>query len=326
MKRPEEAISCIEIVEPFARALWEEGVTNVQFMGGIGSVALTLPETEIFVNHNTVATPETDELHEKIGQFRPNGTLRDLDGLVLSDDPEVVARVQTLAEEVIGDELELSFFGLHNMARLQRQVEHPFQSVAKVWVGDRYVTIERGQIIEAKKAIYPFAVDLPEEVLEPWWLQIGNREPMPIPSPAAAPLNYTTRSLSGLRPKDAEKVQQLVENLEQKAPELIDWMIEGPGKSQVELATVLHSIREPRDNPRSFTIGQKFERATMTDKEILQSDVFLGEQNEAVRRAILAMSRAKGRTVYQYESNPKLVKFWQEKVEPRIGAILKNKA
>lgn len=327
MKQPTEAISCIEIVEPFVRAMYDEGITNVQIMGGVGSVALAQPETEIFVDERMVVVPETDKLRNEIGQFRPNGTLRDLDCLVMSDDEQEVTRAEDLATSIIGEQLDLSaFFQLHNVNELDRKMRLPILGLATMWVGDRYITSEDGKITGAQKVLYPFAVDLPEAALEPWHLHVGDRTPMPIPSPAVAPLNYMTRSISGLRPKDAEKVGNLIANLEEKAPELIDWMVDGPGKSQVELATVLHSLRESRKRPQPLRIGKTYTHDVFTDEEIINMDVFLGDQPEIVRRRAVAISRAKARPVYLGESNETVVKVWQKFVEGRIGGFLKNKA
>lgn len=316
-------VNCLDIVEPFIEALSvHASESDVQVLGGIGSAALTLDEAEIFPEQRLVAVPETSELLQRVSQYRPDGTQRDLDVLVMTTDPKELASVEAIAEDIIGDQLLLSFFGLQTSTALRKQKRHPLQSLAKVWVGDRYVApnFEKNGMV---KALFPFEVEAPAASFQPWHLAVGDHEPMPIPSPAVTILNYMTRSVSGIRPKDAPKFAEIVTTVEKKAPELMDWIIDGPGASQLQLARALHSVREPRKDAAPLTLGEH-QFYVMQDDELMEGDILTTDLPDDMRRIALNASRAKARTVHTYESHARLVTFWQQHVEAHIDSVIKN--
>jgi hypothetical protein len=198
--------NCIDIVRPFNNELNMWADASVQLMGGIGSAALKHPGTVILLDERRIVTAGsflTDESsRQDLSPIRPNGTLRDMDALVLSDDYEVIDEVETIAEETIGDQLDISIFSLRPGSYLEEQVAQPFGIKAlKTFVSDRYVREDGGR----DKALFPFAVEIDPEVLEDWSLEIGN-DVFPVANPASAILNYLTRSITGLRHKDLAKV------------------------------------------------------------------------------------------------------------------------
>ncbi|MGH7237381.1 MAG: hypothetical protein ACREGF_02500, partial [Candidatus Saccharimonadales bacterium] len=232
---------CAKIMIPFVEALGATGgeteneaclLDTMQFIGGVASAALQDPATRFDPIDRLIIAPAGFEL----SSIRDNGSRRDLDLLVLDTRPEKIAEVETLAGSCIGDELKISVFGLHQATELGRMKAHPFGKRA-YWsaVSDRYVSPspDLGQPPKLEKSIFPFAANLPPECLETWNLQLGKPGEefvIPVAHPGSALLNYATRSLAGLRGKDAVKVRKMADNLLAKDPEMKDWLLGGPGQ------------------------------------------------------------------------------------------------
>lgn len=317
------AKDCIDIVAPFIEAIAAEPYGDkVQVFGGVGSVALESPDVEILTEEKLVIAPKGLTLP----QTRANGTLRDLDCLVMTTDKPTIDKVEEVAKGTIGDQLEISVFGLRNASQLREQVEDPIGSSAKVYVSDRYVIESEGRITEARKALFPFMVDVnPEQALETWGLVMPDEGVLPIPHPGATMLNYFTRSISGLRPKDAGKVARLTDNLTQKSPEVIQWALEGPGATQMKFARLLHTLREPAGDPKALKVGEQIQIEPCSLEELLHSGAFMIPKGRPkLMKAIVEAARLKSRLLHFGESQESAVAKWQTHVEPRIGAILKN--
>ncbi|HVX57981.1 MAG TPA: hypothetical protein VHA37_09755 [Candidatus Saccharimonadales bacterium] len=90
------APNCLEIIDPFVQELAAHPeLPEVQIMGGVGSVALKHPRTELLVDEKLIITPvdfltdtssdEGQATQAGLTVHRPNGTLRDLDGIIHND-------------------------------------------------------------------------------------------------------------------------------------------------------------------------------------------------------------------------------------------------
>lgn len=323
--------NCIEIVAPFSERLHDDhALAPVQLMGGIASAALQHEGTTISLKDRTIVTSpgflEDPATQQALSAMRPNGTLRDMDALVLSSDPMQIAAVEATARQTIGDQLEISVFGLHTVGELYRQIEQPFGvSALKTFLSDRYVGGEGGLMY---KALFPFAATLPEEALETYSLEVG-KDVFPVANPAAAIMNYWTRSISGLRAKDADKVQQLAGEVFAKAPELVDWIVDGPGQSQMELAAILHTLRFSNSGQakRELTLGGApgIRLRAGSVRALAEHESFmLPNHGSNVQDAVLALAAIKSRGLGVPESNPLVVKLYQRHVERHMGAITKN--
>lgn len=315
--------NCIEIIKPFAQELAQTNIKG-QTVGGIGSHVLGLAGVEINPDEKYIAYDGPVELP----QYRSDGTKRDLDFLVLDTDEEKVNTAESLARSTLGDALELSFFGLRTMAQMERQARS-VASLAKVFVSDRYAEMNPdGSISRCVKALYPFASDMDLASLETWTLKLREDYVLPIPHPGMTIINYATRSIGGLRPKDRAKVNALTENVLDTAPWIHDWIMDGPGKSQIELARILQTIRKPSSRQRPLFVGNEdaYIRIDPYSKEdIVKHEALIVENNNyRKRQAIVAASIAKSRVVHAGENQQRLVSFWLEHVEPRISAIVKN--
>jgi hypothetical protein len=319
---------CLDIVRPFAETLDDCYLTSVQLFGGIGSAALEHSGLNIGFEAREITVPAgaLDDLKCQ----RPDGTLRDLDFLVLSSDEDEVTDVENLAKTCIADgDLELSFFGLRPINQLQDQLAHPLGSLATVHLSDRYVQEEVGHIVEVKKALFPFVVDMPVDALQTWRLDIGGEQvTIPIPHPGATILNYLTRSVSGLRPKDARKVDKLVSNIARVEPEVIDWVTNGNGASQFEFARLLHTLRSFRGNPQPLIVGDALEVKPYDLSKLSQHKAF-GDFVRAGRPGLMKLlieaEHIKSRGLHFAEKQERIVTTWQGHVESHVQGLVKNK-
>lgn len=308
--------NCVEIVRPFTEAIGK--TDDLQLIGGVGAAALVNAETVIVTDEKTVIAPADLFLPQR----RDDGNLRDFDALVLSSQPEHIRAYEAIGEEIIGDELELSFFGLRPAAELEWQKRHPLRAL-KQFLADRYVEQdESGKITEAYKALFPFSAPMPIETLETWRLYVGEDDPAPapIPHPGTTVLNYLTRSISGLRPKDADKVGRMARNIQQKAPEIRDWIMDGPGQSQIQLARILNELGN-----KSRTIELGAATVYPMDTEVWMSPELVDMDAQLVTEAmVLTASYAKARALRFAESQEKIVTLWQRAAEKHVHGLVHN--
>lgn len=294
---------------------------RIQVLGGIGSAALCDSRTMLDSNNGCAMAPA--DLH--VPQRRDDGNLRDVDVLVLSTRSADISSVQTRAEATIGDELEISVFGLHSTNALETWRRRPFGwSALKTFLSDRYIDEGlQGEHLSGNRALFPFAVDQTPAALETWQLIVGDSQ-LPIPHPGATILNYLTRSISGLRAKDAAKVEQMATTVFDADPEVIDWIVDGPGKEQLELARILHTLRQTKENPQPLIVGGRL-RVKPVPGDLRNHPAFmLHRAHNSTQRAALALARAKSRALGAAESNPTVVTLFQRYGERRLGTVVNN--
>lgn len=325
------APNCIDIVAPFIDGYHKNlELPDIQLLGGVASAALLHPRTEIKVDERSIVTPddflENDDVQKALNPIRENRTLRDADILVLSEDPEEVASIKEFAEEKIGGKLEVEIFPYHDIEELSEMAEHPFGLRSlRTFVSDRYVAQDAGGTI--LKALFPFAVEVPDEALKTYDLEIGDKI-FPVANPAAAIMNYWTRSISGLRPKDAKKFQKMAGLAFTKAPELAEWIIDGPGKSQMELAAIMHTLRYANSRPvasRRLEVGGAIQVTAGSVRALADHEAFMMPNADGnTRDAVLAMAIVKSRGIGIPESNERIVELYQRFVEQRLHTITHN--
>lgn len=320
-------LNCIDIIRPFVERLEENPeLPPVQLMGGIGSAALKHKDTVILPSEQRIVTSRSfTQENPDLSRYRQNNTLRDVDALVLSDDEAKVQAVERLAEEAIGDQLDISIFRLISSEQLDRQRTAPFGFQAlKTFVSDRYV-YKDGRM---DKALFPFAVPIDPAVMDSWNLEVDGQE-FPVVNPATSVLNYLTRSISGLRPKDHEKVQKIAGLVFRKAPELADWAVDGPGKSHIEFASILQTLRHGAASVRSkpaLRVGEVLEIPTQSIRDLYNHEAFLlRDADSRVQRKAISIALLKSRGLGWGESKEGLVRVFQKFVEGRLGTIIKNK-
>jgi|GEM_PF-598753 len=318
--------TCAEVIAPFVQALdARPDLPIVQIIGGNGSAALLHEDTIIDFDARTIVAPAVCDLP----RFRPDGSLRDMDTLVMSTDPLEIEQVETLAAEFVGDELKISIFGLKTLDHLEMQRRQPARSSVRTFLGDRYVTTLRdgcgNTSFEGYKALYPFRVPITTETLETFRMVTHEEAFTPTAHPGATILNYLTRSISSVRAKDASKVEQMIENTLTRYPEVREWILDGPGKATFELARILHTLREPRGAPAVRRIGTQLQLEPYTRVELIEHDGFMAAtMGTNAQRIIIEMSQLKSHVLGRFESSPTLVTFWQNNVEDRVAAIIHN--
>ena len=162
-------------------------------VGGLGLHAVT-NAAEIDWDNHVVCLPNDVYLP----RLRDNGTVRDLDTLVQSTDKAVVKSYRQEIADAIGDKLVVSAFGLHPY---EKNCHGIFD-----FVGDRYADKE-GRLYWRLGGI---ETEIPSSSLDQWLVKRDGETVCAILNPIAQLGAYGCRSITGWRPKDKEKVEELV--------------------------------------------------------------------------------------------------------------------
>jgi len=317
----------IEVIRPFADALREESITNVQVFGGINTAALRDLKTVIDFDSKEVIAPAT--LYLDVRRSDRNKSLRDADVFVKSSDPEYIAYIEKILDEAVGTALRQSVFGIVPEKVLRRQLRHPFGFTAlKTFLSDRYEQPDGIDLPDSVaspdrliRSIFPFGVPIDAESLESWTLSVGDMR-VDVPNPAMQVINYASRSVSGVRPKDEKKVKETAASILTKAPELRDWAMEGPGASQLDLCLLLRSLTPKKEHPDYFRAN----RRVQTLSELADSEYFMLPDLEVnARRRLVATVAFKANILSFFESNKTLVSLFQKYIESHMGTLVKYK-
>jgi len=327
----------IEITNRFTRTLEWDPEPIVQIIGGVNTVALVNPDTVIDTKRKEVIAPESLFLPN----IRDDGTLRDLDVLVLSSEASYVSYVSRKVDEAIGKDLDGSVFGIRPESVLHSQIKNAFGVAAlKTFLSDRYYVsnetksfmspdsapicgTDNGYQYGIVKSLFPFAAPIHPESLETWTLKVGEID-IPIPNPAMSIINYTNRSISGLRPKDRLKVENMAAIVFEKAPELREWAIKGPGSDQFKLGTIIRSLNPNR--PAVNLFGTDYYDRTLTISELAEHETFmLKELGHEQKCRIVGLAALKAQSLSFFESNPTIVTVFQKFLERNLDSIVNNR-
>ena len=104
----------------------------------------------------------------------------------------------------------------------------------------------------------------------------------------------------------------------------VDWIVDGPGKSQLDLARVFHSLREPKDG-QTLVVGEKLEVRPYQAAELTEHPAMLIRDDARIAQAAIAISRFKARTLHTAESQEAIVTAFQRYVERYLGFITGNR-
>lgn len=315
LERPISSRDSLEIIRPYVERIQDQ--PDVQIMGGLGSAALASSDVSISYGAKEVRVPAGFSLPS----HRPDGSLRDADILVLSGDASRIAEVDAELQQIVGNSLERSVFGVRPKEALVAQMQNPLGFRAfRTFVSDRY-DLGDNQLV---KALYPFSVPIHPESLETWSLHIGDERRIPIPHPGTTIANYTNRSISGIRPKDVDKVAAVAHNVFTKAPELREWLVDGAGASQLELSAVVASLS--RDRRAIEHVLHGIQLPAYTHAQLIEHDAFIPRELTSTRtkQQIIATAAFKAEGLHFFESNKYIVSAWQKYAEKRAGAIVKN--
>ena len=311
--------NCLEIVTPFVDQVRDNPL--VQMIGGVGTFVYETPGVEIIPDERRiVAAPDTD--YDQLGQFRNEdrgGTKRDLDVLVTSTNPQKIEEVKSAAEQTIGDQLAISVFGLRRASKLPKFNNHPGWAMASNWLGDRYIGRDPSGEIFVDRALFPFAARMHPETLETWQLQTGRDEDqtIPVPHPGTTILNYFGRSISGIRPKDEQKIARVGQNIVKAAPWIKDWLTSGPGSSQFEMARAIHSLRAD-DNKQPLPIAPGFDLTAIPENKLVRHEALMYGNPKDIE-LLLDVCRAKSQALHWFEAKNAVVSVYQRYAERYMG-------
>lgn len=181
------------LVEHSIHDRMEDCEVSYSVVGGLGLHAVT-NAAEIDWDNHVVYLPGGVCLP----CLRKNGTVRDLDTLVQSTDKVVVKGCQQEMTDAIGDKLVISTFGLNPYEKNRRGIFD--------FVGDRYIDDE-GRLYWRLGGI---ETEIPSSSLDQWLVKRDGETVCAILNPIAQLGAYGCRSITGWRPKDKEKVEELI--------------------------------------------------------------------------------------------------------------------
>jgi hypothetical protein len=116
-------------------------------------------------------------------------------------------------------------------------------------------------------------------------------------------------------------VSDIASNVIRKVPETKDWLIDGPGKSQMELAKIQRILRLVSADYQETDVVSEFKLL----HDLSEHPAFmLPDSPVEVQLGVLAIMRAKARASYAAESNPAVVTLWQRYGEKFVEKILHN--
>lgn len=309
-------IPLLDAVTPYTDTIADR--SDLQVFGGVYTIALGDLST-IIDSYERLVIVTNSALYDKFTNFRPDGSRRDADVLMLSSDTQSLNEERMRMAGLIGGDLEISLFGLRSVVDLRRQQQRNNPTTG--WVSDRYL----GQDGQIYKAVRPFAAPIDADSLEPWTLVIprpgdlhGNPFMMPVPNPALTIANYLTRSISGIRPKDESKVQQSAETIFAAEPNLQEWLRDGPGQSQFELAQLINSLRR---YPLS-AFGPLGLRILSFGELADHAYLMYPDDPRIARLRAIGSAAARGRVLHKLEEQEKLVTNFQKYIEKYMGGIV----
>lgn len=319
--------NCVDVIRPFVIET-EKRKIPVQILGGLGAAAVLDPLTHYDSGAREIITPREGLF---IPRQRENGSPRDMDVLVLSTDKDLIDETESVAAETVADRLEVNVFGLHQDEELKTFKLRPFAwSAVKGALSDRYVIGSELNGAGYYKAVFPFGVIAPSDTLETWHLINGNEPPVPVPHPAMMVLNNTTRSIAGMRKKYDGKAVAMTDNMLNLNPELVDWMIDGPGMSHLVLAgalrslgwkRIVHDVRPLRlSDKRNLTIMPPAPESLVDDPTFL-----LKEVPKRIQKTALALARLKS-AGFVGPVERHLQDFWERhNLESHFKNIVRNR-
>lgn len=326
----------IEVIKSLEYALKNESIdSDIQIIGGVCTAALSDPETVINIDDKEVIAPSSLFL----STVRPDGSKRDLDILVKSSESADIEFINHIAQTTIATDLDPSVFGYKTEDVLENQIRHPLfgRAALKTFLSDRYVVspglehklipiscvlrlVEKKERYGMVKSLFPFVVPIDPESMESWTLTVGDMH-LPIPNPAMSIINYTNRSISGVRPKDLEKLHIMRDNVLSKAPELRDWALDGPGWDQVKLGLLLRPLTPNKSHVDIFNSGKSIAPNSSLSE---RPEFMFGNLTESQKRQILAVTAFKAEFLSYFESKPGIVSLFQKNLEHRVGSIVNN--
>jgi hypothetical protein len=277
---PAENRTCYDVIGELDAATQDILDPGQQYyvLGGIATAAIKHPDS-VF-DHQTNRLIAAVDSGEPI--LRNNDTRRDIDLLVLDIlTAEQAKRIRQRASIAIGKQLVVSVFGLTEHQE-PNMLYRTVKSIA-AWTSVRTLA-DDGTL---RYELHPLQQEVSRESYSPWALQLPNGHEVSILNPAAHMLAYYMRSISGLRNKDAEKVEEMRRKIlnDQNFKEQI---FDGPLQSWQQFADDVDRLGNRSPHDEALPIG-------------------------AVASAFeVGVFRKKSELLRFFEANPTIVKYAQK--------------
>lgn len=311
-----EETNAINIARPFFEKYADN--KDVFVIGGLGSAALSHPDMQLSSTDKVIAVPDLT-----VSRRRIDGTVRDIDVLVTSRDDRETLAVEWCLADTIRDELGVSVCNIANGDGILQDIRQPFhiRTLPSGFTSNRYSNPFPELNSELVRYIFPFVAPLPAEHFDQWHVEVkdsGVR--IPVPPPASTLSNYLVRSVIGLRPADNIKVPAAARAVFKQSEEQEEWLFDGPGKEQVELATILRSLRYP--NVGAVELLPHHIHRLYSHDELAYHDMFAPSKlGYWQRRLVLAGSLGKNAATRVFEEQPKMKAWFRERFEEKAVAI-----
>ncbi len=211
--------------------------TDYFIVGGVVSNILADNRTVYDVPNRLVLPDRSLEL----SNYRDDGSLRDIDVLILKKiSTNHLKYIEKVVLESIDGLLVPSVFGLNEYNPNRNR----FKANLLDWVSKR--TIDENGVLSYE--LFPLSQRVDRKSYEPWHFQTKPSQPMlPMLHPVGHLTAYSIRSISGLRPKDQQKVDRMRQNLYDAAPELFENLEESGLSGWLEFSD---SLKELIESPR----------------------------------------------------------------------------
>lgn len=252
---------------------------DYRVLGGIGIQAVLTAEQINPAVKEIVLSPDAE-----LSVIRENGTRRDIDMLICTSDREWIMEAKDIVTDAVGKELSVSVFGLRDRVNGPRRWDFLTQRYIDKDSGDVFMRCDN---IEEK---------LPESFLEPWVVKSSQLNPVAqVISPAAQLVSYKTRSITGIRHKDREKVDRLSGLLAENLGLDVEMDSVRKGVTQDEL----------EDMQKQLDTGAKYYR------EIARR-----------RNSVLSWMGAKASVLAALESNATIIELGQGRLEGFLSRFI----
>jgi hypothetical protein len=256
------------VIDRIARAANRTDIPYA-IVGGTVTSALADAHTFISVDDKELYAAQSSDTNV----IRDNGTKRDADILVLSDDAEKIAFIRDVATAASAGQLAISAFGL------ERYQEPPLTKAARLgnfvlnnYTSSREITAD-GDVVHR---LQPLEAKIPSETLSGWSMYVTHDgTPVPILDPRYHLLCYQLRSVGGLRPKDdtPEKYRAALSRVDQafesKSPDDLRELIQ-----MSEALNGIHALSTLRAVKEHGAFGFKVKLVHAAEKQMWIVDMF----------------------------------------------------
>ena len=181
-------------------------------LGGAATMAMTAAEAydpqkeRIFVPPSIMLDTE-----------RPNGTLRDVDYLIMTTDPEKIEEIHRDVTAAVGGKAVVSVFGFP---------KHEDIMARSPWSG-RFMDFTSERTIDSAGNVFhvchPIVQPVQAASYRPWTAEIDGIRDFSTLSPASHYAAYMVRSLGGQRPRDRAKMEDLRHTMRSLWPDLAEY-------------------------------------------------------------------------------------------------------